>query len=610
MANRRRLVVVLAVAMAVACSSPGRGPATARRVGPRGGDPKAARERYDEPLKARDFFALKRAPVGRTTIPVERYRMAREQMTRMPLYSTRSGAFAPTAERGPGRRGRTCPRHLEPAGARQRGGADARPRHQSRYAHHHVRRRGGGRGVEDDQRRHELERRGRRPGQPGRDHAGPAARQPQHHPGRNRRGVLQHRRRARGGDLPLDGRRRELDPDRTARRRLEERLPLRQQDRLLRCQYRVRGHRHGSLPLDQRRGVVDQGPHPHRGGRDGLHPGRRLPRPGRAHRPAHRLRLLRQPGPAGARPGLPGDERHRRGALNWTSYDPVLDGTNLGTATYLTEAGMGRTSLAIAPGDQDVIYAVAADSRATPCGRSTTPATGERAGKPGRPSPAWGSRACLLFTNLPFAWPCSGLRRSYLSQGWYDNVVAVDPVESRRRLGRGHRSLPVGRRRPQLRPGLVLVGRSRASRPTPMPTSTRSCSTRTTTAPPTSRSSSGTTAGSSSPSPPTGGGHRQRRVRRVDERRGLREPQQRLRGHAVLLRHRLPRRPAVPGRNPGQRHDLRLGGRGTQRLGRGRGGRRRRGGRGSHRHRHPLRRVHLRRHPEVHPGPLLHGAAL
>ena len=89
----RRLRVVLAVAMAVACSSPGRGPANARRVGP--GDPKAARERYDEPRKARDFFALKRAPVGRTTVPVERYRMAREQMTRMPLYSTRASAFAP-----------------------------------------------------------------------------------------------------------------------------------------------------------------------------------------------------------------------------------------------------------------------------------------------------------------------------------------------------------------------------------------------------------------------------------------------------------------------------------------------------------------------------------
>ena len=71
------------------------GPAPGRRGTPlRGGDANAPRERYDEPLKARDFFALKRAPVGKTTIPVERYRIARDQMTRMGLYSTRSGAFA------------------------------------------------------------------------------------------------------------------------------------------------------------------------------------------------------------------------------------------------------------------------------------------------------------------------------------------------------------------------------------------------------------------------------------------------------------------------------------------------------------------------------------
>ena len=96
MADRRRSPLLLAVALLVACSTPGGGPATARKAAPlRGGDPKAARERYDEPLKARDFFALKRAPVGRTTLPVERYRLAREQMARMALYSTRSSAFVP-----------------------------------------------------------------------------------------------------------------------------------------------------------------------------------------------------------------------------------------------------------------------------------------------------------------------------------------------------------------------------------------------------------------------------------------------------------------------------------------------------------------------------------
>src|SRR5262245_17391564 len=48
--------------------------------------------REDEPGKAQEFFARKRAPVGETAVPTERYAVARKQMARMRGYSTASAA--------------------------------------------------------------------------------------------------------------------------------------------------------------------------------------------------------------------------------------------------------------------------------------------------------------------------------------------------------------------------------------------------------------------------------------------------------------------------------------------------------------------------------------
>jgi hypothetical protein len=50
--------------------------------------------REDEPGKAQEFFARKRAPFGETAVPTERYAVARKQMARMRTYSTASSAFA------------------------------------------------------------------------------------------------------------------------------------------------------------------------------------------------------------------------------------------------------------------------------------------------------------------------------------------------------------------------------------------------------------------------------------------------------------------------------------------------------------------------------------
>lgn len=44
---------------------------------------------------AQEFFALKRAPIGQTAVPSERYAAARKRMEKMAVYSTASGTFKP-----------------------------------------------------------------------------------------------------------------------------------------------------------------------------------------------------------------------------------------------------------------------------------------------------------------------------------------------------------------------------------------------------------------------------------------------------------------------------------------------------------------------------------
>ena len=55
---------------------------------------------YDEPAKAWEFYARKRAPVGQTALPTERYVAAQERMGAMRRYSTRLGRFLPRPKAG------------------------------------------------------------------------------------------------------------------------------------------------------------------------------------------------------------------------------------------------------------------------------------------------------------------------------------------------------------------------------------------------------------------------------------------------------------------------------------------------------------------------------
>ncbi len=110
------------------------------------------------------------------------------------------------------------------------------------------------------------------------------------------------------------------------------------------------------------------------------------------------------------------------GAGTWTSV--LTDGIN-----------MGRTSLAIAPSNQSVIYAVAASNAAGnykqglhAVFQSTDSGT------------TWAARVrntdptklnTVLLTNTVFAFltECGFGTTQFFNQGWYDNVIAVDPAD-------------------------------------------------------------------------------------------------------------------------------------------------------------------------------------
>ena len=54
------------------------------------------KEQLDKPDEAAEFFRLKRLPEGETEIPVEKYLAAREQMNEMPQYATAENRFLPS----------------------------------------------------------------------------------------------------------------------------------------------------------------------------------------------------------------------------------------------------------------------------------------------------------------------------------------------------------------------------------------------------------------------------------------------------------------------------------------------------------------------------------
>lgn len=122
----------------------------------------------------------------------------------------------------------------------------------------------------------------------------------------------------------------------------------------------------------------------------------------------------------------------------WRAQDAA--GPGAWTQVY-TEPNIGRTTLAIAPSNPDIIYALAS---------STAPGTyqygllavlrSNQAGEPG----TWATRvrntdpdklSTLLLTNPVYASlrDCGfGNQNIFLNQGWYDNIIEVDPVNPER----------------------------------------------------------------------------------------------------------------------------------------------------------------------------------
>jgi photosystem II stability/assembly factor-like uncharacterized protein len=107
----------------------------------------------------------------------------------------------------------------------------------------------------------------------------------------------------------------------------------------------------------------------------------------------------------------------------------------------LSEPGMGRTTLAIAPSDQEVVYALAASNDPGPDGRFEQGLLAVYRSSAGGAFGSWETRlsntdhdklATLLLTNPLWASlvECSlGIENSWVNTGWYASTIAVDPID-------------------------------------------------------------------------------------------------------------------------------------------------------------------------------------
>ena len=122
-------------------------------------------------------------------------------------------------------------------------------------------------------------------------------------------------------------------------------------------------------------------------------------------------------------------------------YRAPDDGGKVAWEQVYTEQNIGRTSLAIAPSNQEVIYALAADAgpgvyqdgfravfRSTGSGAAGTWTAQVRNTDPNKIN-------TLLLSNPVYAvlHDCRlGSSNIFLNQGWYDNAIAVDPADAER----------------------------------------------------------------------------------------------------------------------------------------------------------------------------------
>jgi Viral BACON domain len=115
------------------------------------------------------------------------------------------------------------------------------------------------------------------------------------------------------------------------------------------------------------------------------------------------------------------------------------DASGAGTWTpVLADSGMGRTSLAIAPSNQAVIYALASSIDAGPFNlglhgvfRSTDGGI-NWAARVRNTNPTKLNTTLLSNPIVAFSSECSGKTSLFFNQGWYDNAIAIDPADSNR----------------------------------------------------------------------------------------------------------------------------------------------------------------------------------
>jgi hypothetical protein len=110
----------------------------------------------------------------------------------------------------------------------------------------------------------------------------------------------------------------------------------------------------------------------------------------------------------------------------------ALDSATSVFTPVFTEAGMGRTSLALAPSNENIVYALAANASSSAMHAVFRTTTGGAAG-------SWTARVRstdanrinrVQLTNPVYSLSeCVGPDVGNYNQGWYDNVIAVDPTD-------------------------------------------------------------------------------------------------------------------------------------------------------------------------------------
>ena len=116
-----------------------------------------------------------------------------------------------------------------------------------------------------------------------------------------------------------------------------------------------------------------------------------------------------------------------------------LDAAGAGVWTpVLSDAGMGRTSLAIAPSNQQTMYALAASNTVGSFLNGlqgvfrSTDGGGTWGARVRNTSPSKINTVILSNPVIAYLTECGFGTSSFNNQGWYDNIIAVDPLDANR----------------------------------------------------------------------------------------------------------------------------------------------------------------------------------